>query len=220
MPINSTIHTPRYLLAALAGAALVLLCAPAMTGCSSPDRSWDTNASRSASDPVDAYKQRSKAEAIALFNQASQLHEKGDFEDAMVKYRESIQKDNTIFAAWNNMGQLLMQQKNYADAVSAYKIASDLQVSDPRPDYNIGLAYQIIGWGEESYTHFERSLERDPNYLPSLRGIVRSAEMLGAGDHRILEFIRSGQLRETDDQWRTYFERQRFRVEKLIEEST
>ncbi len=207
-------------MATLTLAAFTLLGAPAMTGCSSPDRTWDTNTTKAASDPVDAYKQRSRTEAITLFNQASQHHENGDFEKALVKYRESIQRDNTIFAAWNNMGQLLMQEKNYADAVSAYKIASDLQLTDPRPDYNIGLAYQIIGWGDESFIHFDRSLDRDPNYLPSLRGIVRSAEMLGTGDQRILEFIRSGQLRENDDQWREYFDRQRFRVEKLIEEST
>ena len=218
--MNGFTPRPYRPIATLAIAALGLLGTTAITGCSSPDRSWDTNTTRTASDPAQAYNQRSRGEAITLFNQASQYHENGDFDNALIKYRESIQKDNTIFAAWNNMGQLLMREKNYADAVSAYKIASDLQLNDPRPDYNIGLAYQIIGWGKESFTHFDRSLDRDPNYLPSLRGIVRSAEMLGTGDQRILDFIRSGQLRETEDQWREYFDRQRFRVEKLIEEST
>ena len=102
----------------------------------------------------------------------------------------------------------------------AAKIAADLQMDDPRPDYNIGLAYQTIGWGDESYEHFQRSLDRDSNYLPSLRGIVRSAEMMGIGNQQVIEHIRNGQLRETNDQWREYFDRQRFRVEKLIEEST
>ena len=200
---------------------LTIACACAiLVGCSSSnDRKWSETA-QPANDPVEAYKQRSRGEALALFRQASQLHEDGEFDRALVKYRESIEKDNTIFAAWNNMGQLLMQQKNYADAVAAYKIASDLQLSDPRPDYNIGLAYQTIGWADESYEHFQRSLDRDPNYLPSLRGIVRSAEMLGIGDQHVLGHIRNGQLRETNDQWREYFDRQRFRVEKLIEEST
>lgn len=164
--------------------------------------------------------QRSRAKAIELFREASQLHEDEEFDKALIKYRESIEQDNTLFAAWNNMGQLMMQQKNYADAVAAYKIASDLQINDPRPDYNIGLAYQTIGWGKESYTHFQRSLDRDANYLPALRGAVRSAEMLGVGDQRVLDFIQNGQLRETNDQWREYFDRQRFRVEKLIAEST
>lgn len=200
-------------------AVLLIAGLATLSGCSNSGQSRD-GANASAGDPVEAYNQRSRVEALELFRQASQLHQDGEYEKALIRYRESIDKDNTIFATWNNMGQLLMQQKNYADAVAAYKVASDLQITDPRPDYNIGLAYQTIGWGDESYTHFQRSLDRDPNYLPALRGVVRSAEMIGAGDQRILEFIRNGQLRETNDQWREYFDRQRFRVEKLIEEST
>lgn len=198
---------------------LIVCLSGSLAGCSSTSQSR-SGASSTAGDPVEAYNQRSRVEALELFRQASQLHQDGEYDKALQRYRESIDKDNTIFATWNNMGELLMQQKNYADAVAAYKVASDLQITDPRPDYNIGLAYQTIGWGDESYTHFQRSLDRDENYLPALRGVVRSAEMIGAGDQRILDFIRNGQLRETNDQWREYFDRQRFRVEKLIEEST
>lgn len=163
-------------------------------------------------------RQLDRARAVELFNKATALHRDGDLSGALLTYRDSIEADNTFYAAWNNMGQLLMEQKNYADAVSAYRVASDLQPSDPRPEYNIGLAYQTIGWGDESYKHFELALLRDPNYLPAIRGAVRSAEMLGMGTQTVLGYIRTGMLRETDEQWRTYFERQRFRVEKLIEE--
>ncbi len=212
-----TLSTPRH---GLIRSALLLASATMLIGgCGSTPKTWSETA-KPAGDPVDAYKQRSRAEALDLFRQASVLHQEGEFDKALKKYHESIEKDNTIFAAWNNMGQLLMEQKNYADAVAAYKIASDLQLNDPRPDYNIGLAYQKIGWGEESFTHFERSLERDPNYLPSLRGIVRTAEMIGVGDQTVLQHIRNGQLRENDAQWREYFDRQRFRVEKVIDENT
>lgn len=160
----------------------------------------------------------SRERAITLFRDASALHERGKLDDALLKYRASIEADNTYFAAWNNMGQLLMDRRNYADAVSAFRVASDLEPSDPRPEYNIGLAYQTIGWGEESYNHFQIALERDENYLPALRGVVRSAEMIGLGNPEVLGYIRQGRLKESNDQWRSYFERQHFRVEKLIEE--
>ncbi|MFK7759205.1 MAG: tetratricopeptide repeat protein [Phycisphaerales bacterium] len=198
--------------------SITLLSTLAMTGCSTPNQR--DRADQTDSEITQTYNPRARAMALELFREASQLHEDGKNEQALAKYRESIETDNTIFAAWNNMGQLLMQQKNYADAVAAFKVASDLQQTDPRPDYNIGLAYQTIGWGEESLTHFQISLDRDSNYLPSIRGVVRSAEMLGKGDQQILEFIRNGQLRETNQQWREYFDRQRFRVEKLIDETT
>jgi len=161
---------------------------------------------------------RNRARAMELFNEASRLHEKGDADAALEKYRASIEADDTFSAAWNNLGQILMSRRNYADAVAAFRVAGDLQPSDPRPEYNIGLAYQTIGWGEESYEHFERALERDANYLPALRGVVRSAEMIGRGTPRVLEHIRNARLRETDERWRDYFDRQHFRVQKLIEE--
>tara|TARA_R110002096_G_scaffold173781_2_gene347991 strand:- start:152695 stop:153348 length:654 start_codon:yes stop_codon:yes gene_type:complete len=217
MPIGTPTPRPHQLLIAYAG--LALLGVSTLVGCSAPKMDWDKKA-QPAKDPVEAYNQRSRAKALELFREASKLHEAGEEAKALTKYRESIDADNTLFAAWNNMGQLLMQQQNYADAVAAYKIASDLQTTDPRPDYNIGLAYQTIGWADESYEHFQRSIDRDPNYLPSLRGAVRSAEMLGIGDQQVLEYIRNGQLRETVTEWRTYFDRQRFRVEKLIDETT
>lgn len=215
----TTQHTRPHTLLALATVSATLLVSLGAVGCSSSssrDRSANEDNTYAEQEGV----QRSRAKALEYFRQASQLHEDQEYDKALIKYRESIEQDNTLFAAWNNMGQLLMQQKNYADAVAAYKIASDLQLNDPRPDYNIGLAYQTIGWGKESLIHFERSLERDSNYLPSIRGAVRSAEMLGVGDQQVLEYIQNGQLRETDDQWREYFDRQKFRVEKLIEENT
>lgn len=186
-----------------------IACLLSLAGCGS--------SGSSTRDPVPTMERTNdRALAIQRFNEASRAHEKGDHEKALVLYRASIEADNTFFAAWNNLGQLLMDQKNYADAVSAFKVASDLQPSDPRPEYNIGLAYQTIGWGEESFKHFELALERDQKYLPALRGVVRSAEMLGRGDEIVNEYIRSAMLRETDPQWRAYFERQRFRVEKSM----
>lgn len=218
MPTGNHTSAPLQSLIARTAAGLAVLGVSTLVGCSAPKMNWDK--AEPAIDPVEAYSQRSRVKALELFREASKLHEEGESVKALAKYRESIDVDNTLFAAWNNMGQLLMQQKNYADAVAAYKIASDLQTTDPRPDYNIGLAYQTIGWADESYEHFQRSIDRDPNYLPSLRGAVRSAEMLGIGDQQVLEYIRNGQLRETQAEWRAYFDRQRFRVEKLIDETT
>ena len=191
--------------------ALSIACLLTLAGCGSSG-----DQSREPAPTIERTNDR--ALAIQRFNDASRAHERGDHEKALELYKSSINADNTFFAAWNNMGQLMMDQKNYADAVSAFKVASDLQPSDPRPEYNIGLAYQTIGWGDESFNHFELALERDAKYLPALRGIVRSAEMLGRGDQVVREYIRSAMLRESDPQWRAYFERQRFRVEKTMED--
>jgi len=195
--------------------ALIVLAAPLLLPAGAC--SWGSGPSRDPGERVQA-QTRDRVRAAELFSEGSRLHERGDTDEALEKYRASIEADDTFFAAWNNLGQLLMARRNYADAVAAFRVAGDLQPSDPRPEYNIGLAYQTIGWGEESYDHFERALERDPNYLPALRGVVRSAEMIGMGTPTVLGHIRNARLRESDERWREYFDRQHFRVQKLIEE--
>lgn len=182
-------------------------CAP-----TSPRRNSDL----SQVDPALASAQRQRQEARKHFELASKLHIDGKNEAALGEYRKALELDDKLYAAWNNMGQLLMADGNYADAVSAYQIASKIEPTDPRPMYNIGIAYQKVGWAQDSYTHFQSALDRDKTYLPALRGLIRSAEMLGLGDTQLLEQIRDAQLRETDEQWREYFSTQYFRVQTRI----
>ncbi|MDF1808291.1 MAG: tetratricopeptide repeat protein [Phycisphaerales bacterium] len=192
------------------------LCSLSLVGCSSSSTRTDKGSSIEEINPAIGYVQRRKQEALQHYSIASQFHLDEMHEEALAEYRKALELDDKLYAAWNNMGQLLMAQGNYADAVSAYQIASGIEPTDPRPEYNIGLAYQQVGWAEDSFTHFENALARDANYIPALRGVVRSAEMLGTGDSKILGYIKNAQLRETDEQWREYFSTQKFRVEAYI----
>lgn len=157
-----------------------------------------------------------RARAVMMMPAAESKADKGDIEGAIEAYREIIQMSGNLYAAWNNMGELMMRQDNYADAVSAFNIAADLEPTDPRPKYNIGVAYQSTGWADLAGDYFSEALERDPSYLPALRGATRSAEYTGYADDITLDRIRRGLLREVDPAWRTYFERQRFRVEAAL----
>lgn len=159
---------------------------------------------------------RRRAEALRLVQEAERL-ERTDATRAIETYRRALALDSTMHNAWNNLGMLLMDQGNYADAVAAFQVASDLMPVDPRPPYNIGLAYQRNGWGEEAYRHFAIALERDPSHLPSMRGYVRAAESTGRADDRTIQVIRTALMRETDEQWRAYFQRQRYRIEAMMD---
>jgi len=206
-------HVCRSSILLFVGSALA--CSGAlMTGCSStPTRSGDA---LSEIDPAIAYSKRRHAEALEHYQTASALHLDDQTDEALAEYRMAIELDKKLYAAWNNMGQLLMEQGNYADAVSAFKVASGLEPSDPRPQYNMGIAYQRVGWAKDSFEHFVSALERDPNYLPALRGAIRAADMLGAGTEPILGYIKTAQLRETDEEWREYLSTQYYRVQALL----
>lgn len=168
-------------------------------------------------DPGIAYRNRQRSAAREQYQRATELAAKGKKEEALEAYRATLELDDEHYAAWNNMGQLLMEQNNYADAVAAFQIAAGIEPTDPRPVYNTGLAYQRVGWAADAYASYEKALARDPNYIPAMRGMVRSAEMLGSGSTQLLDIIKQAQLRERDEQWRDYFRQQQARVKQLLD---
>ena len=215
--LKTTHLRPHRALLCFAGLTIAVGSVSIPMGCASASSRSDTN-TLAEIDPAIAYAKRRHSEALEHYNTASALHLDGKSEEALAEYRAALELDNKLYAAWNNMGQLLMEQGQYADAVSAFKVASGLEVSDPRPEYNMGIAYQRVGWGQDAYKHFEAALERDPNYLPALRGVIRAAETLGAGSEPLLGYIRSAQLQETDEEWRSYITTQLYRVQALLKD--
>lgn len=207
-----TITTTSPKLALTLGTLCVAMMLPACSGTSSRSNSGTAG----EIDPALAYARRQRAEAREHYTLATKLAADGKEDEALAEYRKALELDDKLYAAWNNMGQLLMGQKNYADAVAAFQIAANIEPTDPRPHYNIGLAYQRVGWAQDAYHSYEQSLSRDSNYIPAMRGLTRSAEMLGSGDRALLEVIKQAQLRERDEQWRDYFRAQYQRVETLI----
>ena len=154
-----------------------------------------------------------RAAAMELVRQGEKLAAQGKIDEAADTYRAAISESSSVSPAWNNLGELMLRQGKYADAVSAFETAADLEPRDPRPVYNAGVAYQQAGWAEDALDKFSRALERDESYLPALRGAIRSAEMLSRADRVTSERIKRATLQETDPEWKAYFERQRFRVE-------
>lgn len=199
-------------------AALVLIIPIQGCASSSTRSKADSKTAHPEIDPTLAYIQNRRSDAIKHYNTASALDLDGKPDEALEEYRRALELDDKLYAAWNNMGRILMSKGNYADAVSAYQIASGIEPTDPRPEFNIGIAYKEVGWAQESFDHFQLAIERDPTYLPALHGVIRSAEMLGLGDEQILEYIRSAQLRETNDQWKAYLSTQYYRVKALLED--
>jgi len=196
------------------GAGLLTACAssPRLSDRNKPD-SNGTDASRAIADLM---KQREQARA--LIAQAEQAEVDGQPERAIELYAQALRLDDSMQNAWNNAGTLLMDAGRFADAVSAFQRASQLVPGDPRPEYNIGVAYQHNGWGEDAYRHFGIAIARDPSHLPSIRGYVRAAEMTGKAESQLLDVIKAATMRETDEAWREYFLRQRYRVEAVLEQ--
>lgn len=175
-----------------------------------------TGSGPSAQDELTDVDQR-RQRAIALADRAQRAAEAGRIDQAETLYRESVATDPKVFMAWNNLGELLLRAGEHADAVLAFREAAQLQPTDPRPLFNVGLTYSRAGWAEESLQAYRAALLRDPKHVPSLRGAARAAEMLRVADEPALEHVRTGMLHETDPTWRAYFQRQEFRIRAAMD---
>lgn len=200
----------------LIAAMPAIFIAGALPACDSSPRLKQREALNEANEAITRIA-RQREEARALAGQAERVSEE-DPARAIELYQQSHRLDDSQQLAWNNLGTLLLDRGNYADAVNAFGRASQLVPGDPRPEYNIGIAYQRNGWGEDAFRHFGNAIERDPSHMPSMRGYIRAAEMTGRADNTLLAMIKNATMRETDPEWRDYLMRQRYRVEAVLNE--
>ncbi len=193
----------------LIGVALLGAGAP-MPGC------------KSTSTPTEAATQSAERtnEAVRLAEEARRAELAGDDARAIELYRQSLRYSDDLFYAWNNLGVLLMKQQNYVDAVSVFKVAAEIKPTDPTPLENIGTAYYNRKWHQKALEYYLLALERDPTYLQALRGAIRAGYSLGLADEASLERVKAAIMRETDPDYRGFFEREQFRIEAALRDKT
>ena len=153
------------------------------------------------------------AQGAALAREAQVNQKNGHLALATKQYRDAVVLNPELPAAWNNLGILLMDQKDFMNSATAFRRAADLLPSDPRPYENLGLCYRSARHAKESLEFYGKSLERDENWLPSLRGAILSAMEMQIVDEVVLERINRALLIETDASWRLELERYKLRVQ-------
>jgi tetratricopeptide (TPR) repeat protein len=136
--------------------------------------------------------------------------------EAIALYRQSISVYRELPSAWNNLGILLMDQERYLDAAEAFTTASELEPSDPRPLYNLGLTWEGAGYLSDALQYYGEALKRDPRYQPALRGAIRADRLLGRANDETLRRLRIALGQEQDKEWRAWFEMQRPQVEAEV----
>lgn len=153
------------------------------------------------------------AEAQSLAQRAQRQSERDKPAEAINLYRDALRVYDDFPAAWNNLGVLLMAQERYLEAADAFAYASERAPSDPRPAFNLALTWERASYLDEALTHYRRALDRDPRYLPAIRGAVRAEQVLGVATDASADRLRTGLLMERDPVWRAFFEKERIRVE-------
>jgi tetratricopeptide (TPR) repeat protein len=152
-------------------------------------------------------------EATRLATQAQNAQRAGDTERAIDLYRQSLAVSGDMAASWNNLGVLLMSREENLDAVAAFKRASELSQSDPRPLENIGLVYSRLGWEEKALEYYLKALDRSPNSVKALRGTASATKLLAIADEQALARVRTALLVDADPDWRRIYEMEQTRID-------
>lgn len=155
-------------------------------------------------------------QASQLAVEAKAKADKGKNDEAIELNQRALALNPSHAGAWNNLGVLLMKKQNYRDAMQAFSRAADLLPRDPRPYENLALCWRDAGYDEDALKYFKLSLDRNPDWLPSLRGAVACAQQLNRADYATREYIGRALLIESDPKWRALFERARVRVESEL----
>jgi tetratricopeptide (TPR) repeat protein len=156
------------------------------------------------------------AEAQRLAEQALKAQKAAKSEEAIGLYRQSLDRSQDLPLVWNNLGLLLMERGDYLDAADAFQSAAVLIPSDPRPYYNVGLVYEAQHWYQDALNYFVKALERDPRYLPALRGAVAMGQQQVVTDQAALDRVHTAMLLEKDPLWRRLDEQEQLRIENEL----
>lgn len=138
-----------------------------------------------------------------------------DNERAAELYRQAVTTYRELPAAWNNLGEILMEQEKYLQAAEAFSTAAELSPSDPRPVYNLGLLWDRRGYLREAREQYARAIGRDASFLPALRGAIRADSLLNEGDTQTLEWLKRALLLEEDPKWLKWLRLQKARIESI-----
>lgn len=194
----------------LGGLALVL------GGCKSTPH-VSTPAELGADTPEQIQQQLERA--TKLVRQAQRTELAGQEKKAIEQYRGAIAEYRELPVAWNNLGRLLMHDGQNLAAADAFKTASELSPTDPRPLHNLGTLWESLGYNDDAARWYDEALKRDENYLPALRRLVVVEEIRNKPTVRTLERIRTALLVERDPFWIDRMRRASMRFDQMVKDS-
>ncbi len=101
--------------------------------------------------------------AIATYNRAVKYHQQQELEKAADLYRQALDLDPCLVAAWHNYGSVLEDLEQIRQAAAAYRRAIELDAADYRSLYNLFRCYQRLGDFENALATFRMALPQGLN---------------------------------------------------------
>ena len=113
--------------------------------------------------------------AKARFAQAHQARETSNATAAIGFYRDALQLNPGLAAAWFGLGLVLQDDKDYAAAADAFAQAAKLEPSDAKAHVNRGISLQQTGNITEAFAAYQAAYQRDASTFGAISQALTSA---------------------------------------------
>lgn len=114
---------------------------------------------------------------------------------AQIYYEQALQITThplTLLPAWNNLGAMYYQQKDYQSAIVCYQEAISIDRQCPEAYHNLGLALRANGEPNMAYQAYLQALKINPNYASAhqnLSALLLSQGKIPESQHQLQQAI-------------------------------
>ena len=123
----------------------------------------ETNTVPKPKEPVQLEIHKNKtADAMALYKRGKEDHKSGRLNKARMWYEKALIADPGCVVALNNLGVLLIKDKNYPAARSRFEKAIRLKPGYVDPYYNLACLFALTDQPEQALRYLKRAVTIDP----------------------------------------------------------
>lgn len=117
--------------------------------------------------------------AETWFERGGELEYDDAAEEAMAAYRHALELDASLPDAHLNLGRLLHERGETAEAEGHYRQALALRPGDATAAFNLGVALQDLGFLRDAASAYEATLDSEPGYADAHYNLAGVFEKLG-----------------------------------------
>ncbi len=104
-------------------------------------------------------------DAVSLFQQAAQMHEKGDLFKALETYHTVVNMQPDLPEAYFNIALIYFVQKDWHTAISSYQKALHIKPFWPEAWYNLAQAHEAASDPQNAIAAYQQALKFNPDYI-------------------------------------------------------
>lgn len=141
--------------------------------------------------------------AMVWLRRGIHKYEQADYVGAKDNFKQALQKQSALAAAYNGLGSVLYQDKDFVEAVAVYHQALEYAPQNAQLYCNLGSAlYQIQNFDEAALT-YQKAIYFNPYLQVAYYGLGLAHSQLGFQEEAVTAFEQATQLnvRDADSFW-------------------